>query len=116
VSVIYMIRHGQASFGQRNYDVLSPTGILQARVLAGYLVQTGTVFDALYIFTSGGAISAAISMAVAVPPRDTARLAALVTNTAITTFLYHQERLSLASFNVASHLMLHTGGNLITYR
>ncbi len=37
MGVIYLIRHGQASFGKRNYDALSPTGIKQAKILGASL-------------------------------------------------------------------------------
>ncbi len=37
MGVIYLIRHGQASFGKRNYDALSPTGIKQAQILGASL-------------------------------------------------------------------------------
>lgn len=42
---IYLIRHGQASFGADDYDVLSPTGYRQAEVLGAHLVQLGLSFD-----------------------------------------------------------------------
>ncbi len=45
---IYMIRHGQASFGSPNYDRLSEKGIEQVRALAGYLYSAGVDFDAVY--------------------------------------------------------------------
>jgi broad specificity phosphatase PhoE len=48
MSMIYLIRHGQASFGHDNYDKLSPTGIRQARILAGYLFDTNFLPDAVY--------------------------------------------------------------------
>ncbi len=48
MSEIYFIRHGQASFGQENYDRLSSIGALQAQVLARHLAKTGKRFDALY--------------------------------------------------------------------
>lgn len=35
----YLIRHGQAAFGQRNYDVLSPLGHRQAALVGGYLAM-----------------------------------------------------------------------------
>ncbi len=38
---IYLIRHGQASFGADDYDVLSPLGVEQAQMLGDYLIQTG---------------------------------------------------------------------------
>lgn len=42
---IYLIRHGQASFGADDYDVLSPTGIRQSQVLGEYLSRLGMGFD-----------------------------------------------------------------------
>ena len=43
-----MFRHGQASFGQDNYDQLSPTGYRQARLVAEHLRDLGITFDAVY--------------------------------------------------------------------
>jgi broad specificity phosphatase PhoE len=45
VGSIYLIRHGQASFGADDYDVLSPTGFRQAEVLGAHLAQLGIQFD-----------------------------------------------------------------------
>ena len=42
---IYLIRHGQASFGADDYDVLSPIGIRQAEVLGQHLADLGLSFD-----------------------------------------------------------------------
>ncbi|UTW07953.1 histidine phosphatase family protein [Pseudomonas benzenivorans] len=42
---IYLIRHGQASFGAADYDVLSPTGVRQAEVLGAHLAQLGLHMD-----------------------------------------------------------------------
>lgn len=42
---IYLIRHGQASFGADDYDVLSPIGIRQAEVVGAHLAQLGTRLD-----------------------------------------------------------------------
>lgn len=39
MSKIYLIRHGQASFGAQNYDQLSPIGYQQATLLGQYLAQ-----------------------------------------------------------------------------
>lgn len=39
MSTIYLIRHGQASFGQDNYDQLSEVGIEQAKVLGTSFAQ-----------------------------------------------------------------------------
>lgn len=42
---IYLIRHGQASFGADDYDVLSPLGVRQAEVLGDHLAQLGVRLD-----------------------------------------------------------------------
>jgi len=48
MSSLFLIRHGQASFGTGGYDRLSPRGIAQAEFLAKYWLQTGQEFDAVY--------------------------------------------------------------------
>lgn len=48
MATIYLIRHGQASFGARNYDQLSDLGKLQARRTGQYLARAGITFDAVY--------------------------------------------------------------------
>jgi len=48
MSDLYLIRHGQASFGHDNYDRLSPLGIRQAGILGKHLLHTGIRFDAAY--------------------------------------------------------------------
>jgi broad specificity phosphatase PhoE len=48
MSKIYMVRHGQASFGKENYDQLSEKGRKQCRLLAEHLIKTGLSFDAVY--------------------------------------------------------------------
>lgn len=50
MSTLYLIRHGQASFGRANYDQLSDRGYEQARVAAGYLTG-GRPFDRIYTGT-----------------------------------------------------------------
>lgn len=39
MTTIYLIRHGQASFGAESYDKLSPNGELQAKLLGQYFNQ-----------------------------------------------------------------------------
>jgi broad specificity phosphatase PhoE len=48
MSEIFMIRHGQASFGQDNYDQLSAVGVRQAKIVARYLSKVSKPFDAVY--------------------------------------------------------------------
>lgn len=45
---IYLIRHGQASFGADDYDVLSSIGVRQAEVLGAHLAQLGLHLDRCY--------------------------------------------------------------------
>lgn len=47
MAVIYLIRHGQASFGSKDYDHLSELGRRQAGLLGAHLKRTGPLFDAL---------------------------------------------------------------------
>jgi broad specificity phosphatase PhoE len=48
VSTLYLIRHGQASFGAPDYDVLSDRGAEQSRALGRHLARRGLRLDALY--------------------------------------------------------------------
>jgi broad specificity phosphatase PhoE len=48
MSELYLIRHGQASFGKDNYDVLSENGTRQSKILGAYLARLGLRFDAIY--------------------------------------------------------------------
>jgi broad specificity phosphatase PhoE len=47
MAVIYLIRHGQASFGSEDYDRLSDLGRRQAGILGAYLKRGYAPFDAL---------------------------------------------------------------------
>jgi broad specificity phosphatase PhoE len=42
---LYLVRHGQASFGAANYDELSPAGRTQASWLGEYFARTNLRFD-----------------------------------------------------------------------
>jgi broad specificity phosphatase PhoE len=46
MAILYLVRHGQASFGAANYDVLSELGQRQARRLGHYLRERGVQFEA----------------------------------------------------------------------
>ncbi len=48
MATIYLIRHGQASFGAEDYDKLSPLGRRQASVVGEYLRDHGIELDAAY--------------------------------------------------------------------
>lgn len=49
MTAIYLIRHGQASFGQQNYDMLSDLGHQQARQLGNSLGARLGRFDKLFL-------------------------------------------------------------------
>lgn len=48
MSTLFLMRHGQASFGQKNYDRLSELGRRQAELTGRYLGRHGQRFDAAY--------------------------------------------------------------------
>lgn len=48
---IYLVRHGQASFGQQNYDDLSDLGVKQAQVLGASLANRVGKFDQVVLGT-----------------------------------------------------------------
>jgi broad specificity phosphatase PhoE len=51
MSVIYLVRHGQGSFGTDNYDRLSTVGREQCRLLGMHFAEQGERIDALYAGT-----------------------------------------------------------------
>jgi broad specificity phosphatase PhoE len=48
MSTLYVIRHGQASYGQADYDRLSPLGEEQARLLGAHLAE-GPPLDLVFV-------------------------------------------------------------------
>ena len=48
MALLTMVRHGQASFLQPNYDKLSERGEQQSRILGEYWLRTGARFDQIY--------------------------------------------------------------------
>jgi len=51
MSTLYLIRHGQASFGQTNYDRLSELGARQSQLLGEYWLRGNVKLDAVYVGT-----------------------------------------------------------------
>lgn len=45
---LWLVRHGQASFGQADYDCLSELGEQQSRILGEHFAKAGLRFDAMY--------------------------------------------------------------------
>lgn len=48
MALLTLVRHGQASFLQDNYDKLSERGELQAKILGEYWLRSGANFDQVY--------------------------------------------------------------------
>lgn len=71
MSVILLVRHGQASFGEADYDVLSPTGFRQAEVVGASLAARGVHVDR--------AVSGSLAR-----QRDTARTALAAAGSTVT--------------------------------
>lgn len=46
--LVYLIRHGQASFEKKDYDELSEKGAEQSQILGNFLKKTGLEFDYVY--------------------------------------------------------------------
>lgn len=46
---IYLVRHGQASFGAANYDKLSDLGAQQSQWLGHYFKQRDITFDSVFM-------------------------------------------------------------------
>ena len=51
MGTLYLVRHGQASFGADDYDQLSERGQAQAVRLGEYWRERGLKFDAVYAGT-----------------------------------------------------------------
>jgi broad specificity phosphatase PhoE len=48
MALLTLVRHGQASFLEENYDKLSACGETQSRMLGEYWLRTGVAFDRVY--------------------------------------------------------------------
>lgn len=48
MALLTLVRHGQASFLEPQYDKLSDLGVLQARILGEYWLRTKAAFDQVY--------------------------------------------------------------------
>lgn len=68
------------------------------------------------IFTSAGALSVVLQMALGVSDETTIRLALSLANASISVCEYDSERLSLSCFNSTAHVKLHNDSGLLTYR
>ena len=49
MSILKMVRHGQASAYSKNYDQLSELGYKQSYILGDYWAQRGQIFDKVFV-------------------------------------------------------------------
>jgi broad specificity phosphatase PhoE len=78
--------------------------------------QENTGKKTVAVFTSGGAASVILQMALGLSNEDTFRLAWQIRNTSVTTLKYKDDRLGLLSFNCLAHLEWQNNPELLTYR
>lgn len=70
----------------------------------------------ILVFTSGGAISTVMQMALSLTDEETIRLSWQIQNTSLSVFKYSGKDFSLSSFNSLVHLQLLGDPALLTYR
>ena len=51
MTIIHLVRHGQASFGKEDYDNLSEIGLKQAFLLGKYFKTLNIKFDKIFVGT-----------------------------------------------------------------
>jgi broad specificity phosphatase PhoE len=74
MSTLYLVRHGQASFGTDNYDQLSPAGREQVQLLAAYFRDTGERIDRIYSGSLNRQRETADILAAALTPQEPVRI------------------------------------------
>jgi broad specificity phosphatase PhoE len=70
----------------------------------------------ILVFSSGGAISTVMQMALSLTDEETIRLSWQIQNTSLSVFKYSGKDFSLSSFNSLAHLELLRDPTLLTYR
>jgi broad specificity phosphatase PhoE len=70
----------------------------------------------ILVFSSGGAISAVMQMALSLTDEETIRLSWQIRNTSLSIFKYSDRQFSLSSFNSLAHLELLRDPAVLTYR
>ena len=53
MSELYLVRHGQASFGSSDYDQLSEIGFKQSNVFGEFFVSRNIIFDRSFAVICG---------------------------------------------------------------
>lgn len=125
MGAVYLIRHGQTSFGKADYDKLSELGVEQSQVLgrslrarlpmmADLAFESGKSKTSL-VFTSGGPITAICQHLLQIPDVHVFALNRTLANAAITKIIYGEQGLHLSTVNEHAHFEgVHR--ELLTYR
>jgi broad specificity phosphatase PhoE len=105
VGTLYLIRHGQASYGEPDYDRLSARGVEQALAIGRWAATEN--IGALYC----GPIGVAVGLVFGIPAERAVRTSIVVRNASITElrfrsqgFDWQPDQLSLVTFNLTAHL------------
>jgi broad specificity phosphatase PhoE len=100
--------------GEVESSEVEPWSLFQERIgkAVKRILEAGATGRRVVVFTSGGPIGVTIQRALSAPPRNAVELNWRIRNCSVTDFIFTQNRLSLDSFNVVSHLE----PALITYR
>jgi len=89
-----------------------------ARVRQGVVgvMKTNGPKKRITVYTSGGAISAVMQMALGISDAKTIQLSWQIRNTSVSIFKYNREGIGLSSFNSVAHLEFQNDAELLTYR
>jgi broad specificity phosphatase PhoE len=104
--------------GDHDFPGIETWSCFTQRVHAGVakIMEENGQKKTIAVFTSGGAISAVMKLALGLSDEKTIQLSWQIRNTAVSTFKYNDKRFSLSSFNSLTHLELEEDGSLSTYR
>ncbi|MEV4318876.1 histidine phosphatase family protein [Actinocrispum sp. NPDC049592] len=70
MALVYLVRHGQASFGADDYDVLSPAGHLQGKIVGDELRRRGVRPDQVWSGTLSRQRETAVAAGFGAPGED----------------------------------------------
>lgn len=104
--------------GQNDIEGVETWKAFKARVQQGVktIMKENGRKKKILVFTSGGAISAVMQMALSLTDEETIRLSWQIQNTSLSVFKYSGKDFSLSSFNSLAHLQVLRDPTLLTYR
>ena len=104
--------------GQNDIEGVETWKAFKARVHHGVkmIMEENGRKKRILVFTSGGAISTVMQMALSLTDEETIRLSWQIQNTSLSVFKYSGKDFSLSSFNSLAHLQVLRDPTLLTYR